>query len=99
MAFVSHHKAVSPSATCLRRSLKMAAANLRIDNFLSGFALKRRKLTLRKEWLFRQRSSEVAMIPITPQLFEAYLKCPTKSFLLSLGETGSGNPYAEWICA
>jgi len=38
------------------------------------------------------------MIPITPQLFEAYLKCPTKSFLLSLGETGSGNPYAEWIC-
>ena len=39
------------------------------------------------------------MIPITPQLFEAYLKCATKSFLLSLGETGSGNPYAEWICA
>ncbi len=38
------------------------------------------------------------MIPITPQLFEAYLKCPTKSLLLSLGETGSGNPYAEWIC-
>jgi hypothetical protein len=39
------------------------------------------------------------MIRITPQLFEAYLKCPTKSFLLSLGEPGSGNPYAEWICA
>jgi hypothetical protein len=37
------------------------------------------------------------MITITPQLFEAYLKCPTKSFLRSLGETGSGNPYAEWI--
>ena len=37
------------------------------------------------------------MIAITPQLFEAYLKCPTKSFLLSLGETGSGNPFAEWI--
>src|ERR1700724_3353703 len=28
-------------------------------------------------------SSEVVMIPITPQLFEAYLKCPTKSLLLS----------------
>jgi len=37
------------------------------------------------------------MIAITPQLFEAYLKCPTKSFLLSLGETGSGNAFAEWI--
>jgi predicted RecB family nuclease len=37
------------------------------------------------------------MITITPQVFEAYLKCPSKSFLRSLGETGSGNPYADWI--
>lgn len=43
-------------------------------------------------------NSEVVMTAITPQLFEAYLKCPTKCFLRSLGETGSGNPYADWIC-
>jgi predicted RecB family nuclease len=41
--------------------------------------------------------SMVVMITITPHLFEAYLKCPTKSFLRSLGETGSGNPYADWV--
>jgi predicted RecB family nuclease len=36
---------------------------------------------------------------ITPHLFEAYLKCSTKCFLRSLGETGAGNAYAEWVCA
>ena len=30
-------------------------------------------------------------------LFEAFLKCPTKCFLLSRGEVGSGNLYADWI--
>ena len=30
------------------------------------------------------------------QLFEAYLKCPTKCWLRSRGETGEGNEYAEW---
>ena len=34
---------------------------------------------------------------ITPILFETYLKCPTKCFLRSLGETGSGNAYADWV--
>lgn len=33
---------------------------------------------------------------ITSILFEAYLKCPTKCFLLSRGEAGGGNEYAEW---
>ncbi len=37
------------------------------------------------------------MILISSQLFEAYIKCPTKCFLRSQGETGSGNPYATWI--
>src|SRR5215469_11662215 len=37
------------------------------------------------------------MIVITSRLCEAYLKCPTKCFLRSLGETGSENPYANWI--
>ncbi|PYJ07347.1 MAG: hypothetical protein DME25_03980, partial [Verrucomicrobia bacterium] len=31
------------------------------------------------------------------QLFEAYLKCPTKCWLRSRGETGEGNAYAEWV--
>jgi predicted RecB family nuclease len=36
---------------------------------------------------------------ITSDLVEAFLKCPTKCFLRSLGETGVGNTYAEWVCA
>lgn len=36
---------------------------------------------------------------ITASLFEAFLKCPTKCHLRSLGETGSGNEYAEWVRA
>ena len=30
-------------------------------------------------------------------LFEAFLKCPTKCYLRSLGEAGTGNGYAEWL--
>ena len=33
------------------------------------------------------------------QLFEAYLKCPTKTWLWSRGETGEANAYAEWVKA
>ena len=36
---------------------------------------------------------------ITSHLFEAYLKCHTKCFLLSLGETGTGNGYSDWVRA
>src|SRR5882672_1126816 len=34
---------------------------------------------------------------ITPDLFGAYLKCPTKCFLRAHGEAPSGNAYAEWV--
>lgn len=34
---------------------------------------------------------------ITISLFEACLKCTTKCFLRSLGETGTGTAYADWI--
>ena len=34
---------------------------------------------------------------ITDSLFEAALKCSTKCFLLSLGETGRDNSYANWV--
>jgi hypothetical protein len=34
---------------------------------------------------------------ITPSLFEAFLKCPSKCWLRATGETPSGNPYAEWV--
>jgi hypothetical protein len=30
-------------------------------------------------------------------LFEDYLKCPTKCYLRSTGQTGAGNAYAEWF--
>jgi len=33
---------------------------------------------------------------ITPHLFEAFLKCPTKGWLRQTGESASGNVYAEW---
>src|SRR5260370_36865900 len=35
----------------------------------------------------------------TAELFEAYLKCPTKCWLLSKGAIGEGNAYAEWVKA
>jgi predicted RecB family nuclease len=34
---------------------------------------------------------------ITSNLFDAFLKCPTKCYLRSTGQTGAGNAYAEWI--
>ena len=34
---------------------------------------------------------------ITPHLFEAFLKCPTKCWLRFTGEPPAGNPYAEWV--
>lgn len=34
---------------------------------------------------------------ITSHLFEAYVKCHTKCFLLSLRETGTGNSYSAWV--
>jgi hypothetical protein len=34
---------------------------------------------------------------ITPSLFEAFLKCPTKCWLRANSETPSGNAYAEWV--
>lgn len=34
---------------------------------------------------------------ITAPLFETGLKCLTKCFLRSLGETGTGNAYANWV--
>jgi hypothetical protein len=34
---------------------------------------------------------------ITPSLFEAFLKCPTKCWLRFTGEPPAGNEYAEWV--
>jgi hypothetical protein len=34
---------------------------------------------------------------ITIDLVQAFLKCPTKCFLRSCGEVGTGNAYAAWI--
>jgi predicted RecB family nuclease len=34
---------------------------------------------------------------VTSELFEAHLKCPTKCFLKSTGETDRTNAYANWI--
>jgi predicted RecB family nuclease len=41
----------------------------------------------------------VVCMTITPDLVEAYVKCPTKCFLRSRGETGEGNAYADWVNA
>jgi len=34
---------------------------------------------------------------VTADLIEANLECPTKCFLLSRDELGTGNAYAEWV--
>jgi len=34
---------------------------------------------------------------ISPDIFQAYLKCPTKCWLRAAGETSSENAYAEWV--
>jgi CRISPR/Cas system-associated exonuclease Cas4 (RecB family) len=34
---------------------------------------------------------------ISPSVFEAFLRCPTKSWLRFTGEPTSGNEYAEWV--
>src|SRR6516225_7013530 len=36
---------------------------------------------------------------ITSDVFEAYLKCPTKCWLRATGETSAGNTYSEWVKA
>jgi predicted RecB family nuclease len=36
-------------------------------------------------------------IKISPDLFEAFLKCPTKCWLRATNEPGSGNDYSEWV--
>ena len=36
---------------------------------------------------------------ITSHLFEAYLKCQTKCFFRSLGETATENGYSDWVQA
>jgi hypothetical protein len=41
----------------------------------------------------------VAGMKTNSQLFEAYLKCPTKSWLRSRGDTGGVNAYAELVKA
>src|ERR1035437_1230610 len=41
--------------------------------------------------------SSLVCMTVTAHLFEAYLKCPTKCFLRSLGEPGAGNAYADWV--
>lgn len=34
---------------------------------------------------------------ITPSLFHAHIKCPTKCWLKFTGEPATGNAYAEWV--
>jgi hypothetical protein len=34
---------------------------------------------------------------VTPDVFEAALKCPTKCWLRASGESSAGNTYAEWV--
>jgi hypothetical protein len=34
--------------------------------------------------------------PVTSRLFEAYLACPTKCFLRSIGEMATGNDFTIW---
>src|SRR5438105_4695342 len=44
----------------------------------------------------QQKGVKLSMT-ITPSLFEAFLKCPTKCWLRFTGEAPTGNAYAEWV--
>jgi len=44
-----------------------------------------------------QKEGVNSCMKVTPDLFEAFLKCPTKCWLRASGEPGSGNAYAEWV--
>src|ERR1035441_10001518 len=46
-----------------------------------------------------QPRAYIRSMRITPFIFDAFLKCASKSHLRSLGEIGSGNEYAEWVRA
>jgi hypothetical protein len=35
---------------------------------------------------------------VTSELFEAYLACPTKCFLLASAEFAPGNDFTTWVC-
>jgi predicted RecB family nuclease len=43
--------------------------------------------------------AQVTRMKITSNLFEAYLKCPNKCWLRSIGETSADNTYSEWVKA
>jgi len=38
-------------------------------------------------------------VKITSELFEAFCTCPTKCYLRSRGERGTGNAFAGWLAA
>ena len=39
----------------------------------------------------------VSAMVVNSAVFEAFLHCPTKSWLRSLGELGSGNDFTNWL--
>ncbi len=41
----------------------------------------------------------LVQMKITPDLFAAFLKCPTKCWLRAAGEAAGDNPYATWVKA
>lgn len=43
------------------------------------------------------RPSNTSSVRITSDVFEAYLKCPTKCWLRATDEPDSGYPYSEWV--
>jgi hypothetical protein len=45
----------------------------------------------------REKAHESFAMKISSNLFEAFLKCPTKCWLRANGEPASDNAYAEWV--
>src|SRR5438094_4287950 len=58
----------------------------------SGLLLTRRAVCSRNRHVWR-----LVNMTITTGLVEAFLKCPTKCFLRSREEVGTGNAYADWV--
>src|SRR5437016_490057 len=69
-------------------------------NKVSGMARSRKRYKICRAAFPSIQENGMALwclMKITPQLFEAFLKCPTKCWLKSTGEHGVGNEYAEWV--
>jgi hypothetical protein len=84
------------SVSAIQRAIK--EEKTASDPTLSARVKGRRSLVshrVSRRWLIPIAVASLKM-KITPDVFEAYLKCPTKCWLRATNEPSAGNTYPEW---